>query len=408
MTRRGALSLGAAGLAGTAGCLGSGTIPGFGSEDHGSYTIGMVNSESGTLAAFGRRNERGLRSALTAINAAGIGPSNEPLVVEVENDRSSETGGVDAARRLVEQVEVPVLVGTVGSGITERIHQDVVSGTDVVQISQNSTSSSLSDYPDLLRTAPSSNTLGAALANQVSEDGHETVALTWIDNAYGKALSEVFVDAFDGTVASNDPHPAGGSSFESELSSMADTDATAWVFLTYADEFTVMITEAYEQNYHEAVDYYGAESTIAEEILAGTPEGSQEGLTGITESAPVDQENYQQFRDEYRSIWGMDPTVWAAYTYDAVVLSAIALEAAETATGSAIGDIVREITVEPGDTVTSFQEAKAALADGGPEDINYDGVSGPLALDENGDPKGFYQVFEVVDHDYEFGSFISG
>ncbi|GAB7117544.1 hypothetical protein JCM9743_00050 [Natrinema sp. JCM 9743] len=68
----------------------------------------------------------------------------------------------------------------------------------------------------------------------------------------------------------------------------------------------------------------------------------------------------------------------------------------------------REITVESGETVTSFQEAKAALADGGPEDSNYDGVSGPLVLDENGDPKGFYQVFEVVDHDSEFGTYISG
>ncbi len=408
LSRRGVLSLGAAGLAATAGCLGSRSIPGREGEDDESYTIGMINSESGTLASFGRRNERGLRSALTAINQVGIGPSNDSLIVEVENDGSAAHQGIDAARRLVDQVEVPILIGTVGSAISEQIHEEVVSGTDVVQISQNSTANSLSAYPDLLRTAPSSDTLGATLAAQVSDDGHDAVALSWIDNAYGESLAEVFVDAFDGTIAWDDSHSPGESSFESPLSEMAETDATAWVFITYADEFIELMNTAYENDYHEQVDYYGAESTVADEILAQTPAGSQERLTGITESAPADQENYQTFSDRYRSIWGFEPSVWAAYTYDAVVLSAIALEAADTATASAVSEIVRTVTSEPGETVTSFREAKSALADGGPEDINYDGVSGPLALDESGDPRGFYQLFEVADHTYEFGEYVSG
>ena len=79
------------------------------------------------------------------------------------------------------------------------------------------------------------------------------------------------------------------------------------------------------------------------------------------------------------------------------------------ATGPAIGDVVRDVTRPEGETVFSFAAAKEVRQDGGTAaDVNYEGVSGPLDLDENGDPQGFYQVFEVNDHQYEFTDFITG
>ncbi|MFP4218044.1 MAG: ABC transporter substrate-binding protein, partial [Salinarchaeum sp.] len=51
--------------------------------------------------------------------------------------------------------------------------------------------------------------------------------------------------------------------------------------------------------------------------------------------------------------------------------------------------------------VTSYEAAHEILADGGtPDDIDYQGVSGPIDFDKNGDPVGSLQVFEVQDHEY--------
>ncbi|MFC6952788.1 ABC transporter substrate-binding protein [Halorubellus litoreus] len=412
-TRRGFLALAGTGALGaTAGCLDiSGVRNALTGDTSGreEYTVGMIQSESGSLAAFGRRNERGLRNALTAINAVGIGEGSDPLVVELENDDSTPAGGVDAAERLVDQVEVPLLVGSIGSGVTQAIHEDVVSGSDVVQISQHSTSAALSELSALNRTAPSGTALGAALANLVADGDYESVAVTSIENGYGNSLSSVFRSAYDGEIAYEGTHPQGGESFVDELEAMRASGADAWLFVTYGSEFATMVTEAYERGYHQEVDYFGAESTLAESVLANTPEGSQESLVGVTQSAPVEQESYQRFSDEFRSIWGQDPSVWAAYSYDAVTLAAIAIEAAESFTGPAISDVVRDVTRPEGETVFSFEEAKRVLQNGGTAaDVNYEGVSGPLDLDENGDPQGFYQVFEVEDHQYEFTDFITG
>jgi branched-chain amino acid transport system substrate-binding protein len=408
----------------TAGCLeGSGGDDGTGGDgtggtqtdepaggdggSDGSYTIGMVDSLTGSLAPYGQRNKRGKELALADVNAAGVGPDGAKLKILVEDDESTNQGGVNAARKLVNQNQVPLLIGSVGSGVSLAIHNSVAKDANVVQISQNSTSPELSKVPTLLRMSPSGAAKGKALAQLIGEK-HDSVAVTWINNDYGSGLSGVFADSFEGTVAFNKPHDQGQSSYRGVLSEMAGTDATAWLFLTYAAEFTVMVNEAYDQGYNEQVDYYGAESTIADSILKNTAKGSQESMVGITESAPKDQESYQQFKKNFESKFGASPTVWSAYAYDAVTVSAIAIEAADEFTGPALKKVVRDITRPEGQKVYSFAEAKEILADGGgASDVNYEGVSGPVDLDENGDPPGFYQIYRVDDHQYVFGDYIT-
>ncbi len=377
-----------------------------------SYEIGMVDSLTGSLAPYGERNTRGRELALEAINAVGIGDDGATLSISVEDDESTNQGGVNGAQKLVNQDGVPLLIGSVGSGVSIAIHDSVTNDAGVVQISQNSTSPELTSRPNLLRMSPSGAAKGKALANLVYDDGHENVAVTWINNDYGTGLSDVFAETFEsslgGTVSYNQPHDQGQSSYSGILTEMASTNASAWIFITYANEYTVMVNEGFDQGYNTQVDYYGAESTIADSIIENTPEGAMDGMKGITESAPQDQENYQNFVSEFESAYDETPTVWSAYAYDAVTVAALAIEAADEFTGDALASVVRDVTRPDGEEVFTFEEAAAVLKDGGSaSDINYQGVSGPVDLDENGDPPGFYQVYSVENHEYVFGDYIT-
>lgn len=383
-----------------------------GNEAASTITFGMVDSLTGSLAPYGERNTRGRELALRAINAEGIGEAGASLEFLVEDDESTSQGGVNAARKLVSQNNVPLLVGSVGSGVSIAIHDAVISGSGVTQISQNSTSPELTNYPDLLRMSPSGAAKGKALAELVARE-HDTVAVTWVNNDYGTGLSGVFAEEFPGTVAYNNPHDQDQASYRGILSEMAATDATAWVFLTYANEYTIMVNEAYDQGYNTEVQYYGAESTVADAIVENTQPGAMDGMLGITESAPVEQESYQQFRSDFEAEYDTAPTVWAAYAYDAITVSAIAAEAAVRADGevtkTGLEAVARDVTRPEGTEVYTFAEAKAELASGADASgINYEGVSGPVDLDENGDPPGFYQIYSVEDHEYVFGDFITG
>ncbi|OYR80975.1 ABC transporter substrate-binding protein, partial [Halorubrum sp. E3] len=155
--------------------------------------------------------------------------------------------------------------------------------------------------------------------------------------------------------------------------------------------------------------FYGADSVSGDNVLENTPEGSIEGMKIVVPSAPVEEENYQSFADAFESEYGQQPTSWAAYAYDCVINAALAIQAADEFTGAALQDTVRRVSGPEGETVTSFEAASGILADGGgPDDVDYQGVSGPIDFDENGDPVGFLQVLEVQDHAYEGIDFIEG
>ncbi|MDS0283081.1 ABC transporter substrate-binding protein [Haloarcula onubensis] len=389
---------GGVGIAGLAGC----SSPG-GSSGSEAYNIGMVDAQTGSLSAFGERNQRGKDLALSAVNEVGIGDSE--LQITVEDSGSENQGGISAAQKLVNQDGVPFLIGAVGSGVSLAIYESVVQGTDVVQLSQNSTGLGLTDFPGLLRMSPPGSTQATALADIIAEDGYDEVALTYVNNNYGQSLAEAFTNAWDGSVAYNNSHDQEQQSYASLISEMNSSGADAWLFVTYQAEFSTMVNEIYSSGYEAML--YGADSVSGENVLTNTPEGSMEDMKIVVPSAPVEEQNYKDFASAFESEYGQAPTSWAAYAYDCVINAALAIQAADSFTGAALGEVVREVSRPEGEQVTSFEAASEILSDGSPSDVDYQGVSGPIDFDENGDPVGFLQVLQVQDHSYEGIDFIS-
>lgn len=375
------------------------------SMNQGPYTIGIVNSLTGSLSAFGQRNERGKELALAAVNDVTI--NGRELEIISEDSESQAQAGVSAAQKLVNQDGVPFVIGAVGSGVSLAIYESVIQGTGVVQLSQNSTSPDLTDFPGLLRMSPTGSTQSTALSNIIAEDGFDSVAMAWVNNDYGQGLAETFRAEWDGEIAYDQPHDQGQSSYSSTVSGMANSGADAWVFITYQPEFTSMAQEAFSNGYEAT--YYGADSVAGPDVLGNTPEGSLDGMKIVTPSAAIDQENYQNFASAFESEYDTAPTSWSAFAYDCVVTAALSIATADEFTGAALQETVRDVTRPEGEDVFTFAEAMEVLGeDGSPSDINYEGVSGPIDFDENGDPVGFLQVLTVQDHEYTQTGTIEG
>lgn len=387
--------IGGTGLAFAAGCIGTTDDEGALTDDE--YIIGMVDSQTGSLADFGERNQRGVELALSDVNDIGIG--DRELSIITEDSESTTQGGVSAAQKLVNQDDVPFLIGAVGSGVSLAIYESVIQGTDVVQLSQNSTGLALSDFPGLLRMSPSGVAQSAALAEIVSEDGYDEVAVTYINDEFGESLTDAFVDAYDGDVVYNQAHDGEQSSYSGLLSDMNGSGTEAWLFITYQEEFATQVNDMYSAGYDPQL--YGADSNRGDTVIEGTPEGSMDGMKVVEPSAPLEQESYQNFASDFAEEFGEEPTVWSAFAYDCVVTAALSIRTADEYTGSALDETVRDVTRPEGEAVFSYAEADEVLGeDGSPADIDYQGVSGPIDFNEDGDPKGALQVYEVQDHEY--------
>lgn len=94
-------------------------------------------------------------------------------------------------------------------------------------------------------------------------------------------------------------------------------------------------------------------------------------------------------------------------SYDATVVAALAAIAADNDSGKAVGAKMQEVTSE-GTKCTEFKECADLLADG--EDIDYDGVSGPIDLNSTGSPSAAtIGIFEYGgDNNYSPLDYITG
>jgi branched-chain amino acid transport system substrate-binding protein len=168
-----------------------------------------------------------------------------------------------------------------------------------------------------------------------------------------------------------------------------------------------MAQEAYSNGYEAT--FYGADSVAGPDVLSSTPEGSLDGMKIVTPSAAIDQDNYQNFASAFEDEYGETPTSWSAFAYDCVVTAALSIATADEFTGAALQETVRDVTRPEGEKVFTFAEAMEVLGeDGSPSDIDYQGVSGPIDFDENGDPVGFLQILTVENHEYTQTGTIEG
>ncbi len=254
--------------------------------------------------------------------------------------------------------------------------------------------------------SPTGSTQSKVLADIIKKDGHDSVAVTWINNDYGQGINEAFKKAWDGDIAYNQSHDQGQSSYTSVVSGMANSGADAWLFITYQPEFATMAQEAYSKGYE--AQFYGGDSTKGPKVMKNAPKGSLDGMKVVTPSAARDQDNYKQFASNFKDKYGTEPTAWSAYTYDCVITAALSIATANDFSGKALKKTVRDVTKPEGTKVQTFKEAMDALgSDGSAADINYEGVSGPINFDKNGDPVAYLQIFTVKDHEYTSTKFVS-
>ncbi len=137
---------------------------------------------------------------------------------------------------------------------------------------------------------------------------------------------------------------------------------------------------------HEGTDLYFVGLPLSDhsaDIAAGAITGSVASMPGL------DISSLDDFTDRLLDI---NPALtdfsYAAETYDAVVVAALASLAAASTKGADIAEKLQEVSggSGKGTVATDFGSAAKIILDGGV--VDYDGPSGAIAFDDKGDPQG--------------------
>jgi ABC-type branched-subunit amino acid transport system substrate-binding protein len=273
-------------------------------------------------------------------------------------------------------------------------------------ISPGATSPFLTVLPDdkekdlLFRTCPSDALQGAVLG-KLAASLYKTASVMFINNPYGQGLAEQFKRTFQkhgGMVYAMLPHDEKvAESYKTEL-----REAFARVYLTkpfrsgksdvlcvfsYPEHAKVYVKEAIEE--FDARDFLFCDGSKSEELANVVGAEHLEGMMG-TAPGSAGGEPYAIFNADFKAEFGALPTTpFIANTYDATAVIGLAAYAVKIKelpmTPQNIRDQLRFVANPPGTFIEpgQFEKAFELLKQG--EDINYEGASGSVDFDENGD-----------------------
>lgn len=374
-----------------------------------SLKLGTLFPLSGDAAASGQNLPIAVRLAVNTINACG-GVNGQPVEV-VEGD--SETDPIAAAAEMSKLIAVSEVVGVVGpyASSVAMTTIDIAVNKNVMQISPGSTSPALTERAKngefngyWARTTPPDTYQAQALAQIARNRGLERVSTVVIDNEYGVGFEEVFVQSFKalgGTVI-NENNPVRYAPQATNLDSEAlaieafkdNPDAILGVF--YEQSGSLLLRSAHEQGLSEGVTTLLTDGVYTEPFFKDftiTQDGKSviEGAVGTVPGASG--EGLNLFRQKWEEEVGSAIPAFTPHAWDAAILMMLAAEAAGENTGTAIRDNLRDVSNAPGRAVSDPCEAMTLIRNG--ETINYQGASGDIELDENGDTVGSYDVWTV-------------
>lgn len=370
--------------------------------------IGALNPVTGAGSLYGSGMQKAILFSAEEVNAAG-GAGGRQLEVYAEDDQTQPDAGVLASKRLIEVKRIHALLGTWSSGVALAV-MPIQDAAGVIHMT-SAGASNIQDFDkkDLVyRFSTTGQRVGRAIASILSKDGVQRLATMAFNNASGRDLVDGAKAAWAklgrplvGDVVYEPNRPT----YRSELQKVLAGNPEVIVLGAYVPDTTIIVREAFQLG--AKVRFIGPGYAVSPKLVEALGPEATDGLMAVDYVSALNNAAYKHFSERYRQVVGGNPddNFFAACTYDMVQVLALAAEAAGGAEDNTkIVEKLRTVANPPGTPVSSFAEGKALLKAG--QKINYEGASGPIDFDENGDVTPLFKLSVFKNGTLEFRQMI--
>lgn len=349
-------------------------------QGDGVLTIGTLFPTTGATSFLARAQDAGVELAVREINEAG-GVNGAPVVVYHRDSGDAATEKAEESFADLVEKKTDVIVGPSSSVLAERLMPKVIDA-GMAMISPSATSpvlSALRDDGRLFRTIPSAALQGQAIAELAGAD--DTVALLYYSDDAGRTTRDALIAGLgkDRPLLVDEGFSETTNSIDRMIIAVTKADPDMIVLVS---PFSAMAKNKELLTRLAAAKLAGSRLWLTSQNLAdysqALPAGTLKDANGILEGFSPDE-------DFAKRIKSADPAVsdlrYAAEAYDATILAALAAIVAKDDSGTAVARALSD-TSSGGIKCTSFGECLDVLRT--MPDIDYDGVTGTLAFDEQG------------------------
>ena len=369
--------------------------------------LGALLPATGDLSSIGQNMPVAAKLAVDTINACG-GVNGKPVTLVVEDDQTDPTAGASAMTKLAEADKVAGVIGSFASSVSSAAIPIAVKNK-VMLVSPGSTSPVFTEQAQKgefqgywARTAPPDTYQAAALAALAAKKGLKNISTVVINNDYGVGFEKVFVEsvAKDGGKILHGDKPVRydpkAATLDTEAGQAFAGKPNAVAAVLYADTGSALLQAAYKQGLTKGVVVLLTDGVYSEDFVkkVGKDAEGNSIIAGALGTVPgANGKSLEAFSKTWKEKSGKDVTAFVPHTYDAAILMMLAAEAAKANTGEGIQSKIREVAAGPGEEVTDPCKALALVKEGKP--VNYQGASGNVDIDANGDVVGSYDVWTV-------------
>ncbi len=339
---------------------------------------------------------------------------NQKIELVIADNQGSYEENILKAEELVQKGCVAI-IGAAWSSRTIDLAQLVTIPNNIVLISPSSSSPLITKLEDnnlVFRTIPSDVFQGKAAANYAINDlNSQSASVIFIDNAYGSELAHTFRNdytAMGGIINSFIGYEERDNydlfDFTEPVKSVLQNDPELIYIVSYIQEAAKIATQMrilLKPGYTPQL--LGSETLSAGDFLPpNTPVDLVNGMIILKPGSDKTNPLLKEFQANYMALFNQeinDPT--AANAYDALYLIAYAILNAQSSDPSIFKNhIISIANVGVSIGVNEYAKAKALIeAD---VDIDYNGVTGRLDMDENGDlSKATYLILKIVNNNFE-------
>jgi branched-chain amino acid transport system substrate-binding protein len=379
---------------GIAACGGGNDEGGGGGEAKLDLTIGNLVPLTGDLAPYGAAGEKAGELAGKQIDAAIKKTGGDDTVKVISEDGQSEDqGGVQAARKLIAD-GATCISGDYASTATVAVARSVTIPEEVLLISPASTADALSELDDeglFDRTAPPDGLQGKALADRMEKElgtlKGKKINIGARNDLYGTGFADSLQKELEERGAQvpekviYDPEQP---SYNSEAQQLTSGEPDNFVIIDFPETFAKVgpaLVRTGKWSPKQTFITDGLSSTDLVELIGAD---ATEGMLGTAPGA-FSGEAPNAFDELYEAAPGPKRNLFDSTSFDDVILCYLAAVSAGSTEGKAMSEAVIDVSGPPGKKYTfeELPEAVEALEAG--EDIDYEGASGPIDWDENGD-----------------------
>jgi ABC-type branched-subunit amino acid transport system substrate-binding protein len=395
-------------LAATLGIAACGDDGGGGGEETLNLTIGDLVPLTGDLADFGPPGRKAADLAIDQINA-GVKEAGADHTVKIvhEDDQTDAQAGVQAARKLVDAENATCIAGSWASDVSIPVARSVTIREGVLQITPASTDDSISELEDddlVNRTSPPDRFQGPALASLVEEllggAQGKTINVGARNDAYGSNLADTFSKPWQekgGQVGERVLYDPEQPSYNSEARQIAGGNPDGYVIVDFPETYNKVGPALVRTGEWDPTKTFITDGLASSGLPKSAGRSATEGMRGTAPGSPETGTASEAFDKLYTDAPGPERQTFDAQNFDAVILCYLAAVAAGSTDGKEMAAELQDIT-QGGDKYTYEQLPDLIQAIENGDDVDYEGASGPLDLNDAGDPTaGVYDVYRYRD-----------